>query len=126
MYRRWAVLLAVLALAASDARADTVADFYRGKLIKVVVGFASVRGDAPATSIREARRPGGPPLALAGSASGAPGNDVPMILRDTHRAQCQGRPIRASHLSLSPLDPAMATPERTRAASDRRSIPCRR
>jgi tripartite-type tricarboxylate transporter receptor subunit TctC len=179
MCRRWAVLLAVLALAASDARADTVADFYRGKLIKVVVGFASgggydvyarllarhfgkyipgnpslvvqnmpgagglraanfvyaaapkdgttigtfsrdmpllavlganagvqfdpqkftwigssssfvddayvliVRGDAPATSIGEARRPGGPPLVLAGSASGAPGNDVPMILRDT-------------------------------------------
>jgi tripartite-type tricarboxylate transporter receptor subunit TctC len=173
------VLLAVLALAASDARADTVADFYRGKLIKVVVGFASgggydvyarllarhfgkyipgnpslvvqnmpgagglraanfvyaaapkdgttigtfsrdmpllavlganagvqfdpqkftwigssssfvddayvlvVRGDAPATSIGEARRPGGASLVLAGSASGAPGNDVPMILRDT-------------------------------------------
>ena len=173
------MLLAILALAASDARADTVADFYRGKLIKVVVGFASgggydvyarllarhfgkyipgnpslvvqnmpgagglraanfvyaaapkdgttigtfsrdmallavlganagvqfdpqkftwigssssfvddayvlvVRGDAPATSIAQARRPDGPPLVLAGSASGAPGNDVPMILRDT-------------------------------------------
>src|SRR5262249_41021254 len=44
MCRRWAVLLAILALAASDARADTVADFYRGKLIKVVVGFASGGG----------------------------------------------------------------------------------
>jgi tripartite-type tricarboxylate transporter receptor subunit TctC len=179
MSRRWAAILAFLALAASDARADEVADFYRGKLIKVVVGFASgggydvyarllarhfgkyipgnpslvvqnmpgagglraanfvygaaskdgttigtfsrdipllavlganaavqfdprkftwigssssfvddayiliVRADAPATSIAEARRPGGSPLALAGSAEGASGSDVPVILRDT-------------------------------------------
>ena len=41
---RWAAILAFLALAASDARADAVADFYRGKLIKVVVGFASGGG----------------------------------------------------------------------------------
>jgi len=179
MFRRWAALLAFLALAAPDARADAVADFYRGKVIRVVVGFGSgggydvyarllaryfgkyipgnpslvvqnmpgagglraanfiyaaapkdgttigmfsrdmpllavlgttagvqfdprkftwigssssfvddayvliVRADAPATSIAEARRPGGPPLVLAGSGEGAPGNDVPMILRDT-------------------------------------------
>jgi tripartite-type tricarboxylate transporter receptor subunit TctC len=179
MCRRWAAIIAFLALAASDARADAVADFYRGKLVKVVVGFASgggydvyarllarhlgkyipgnpglvvqnmvgagglraanfiysaapkdgatigiltrdmpllavlganpaaqfdprkftwigssssfiddayvliVRADAPAASIAEARRPGGPPLVLAGSAEGAPGSDVPMILRDT-------------------------------------------
>jgi tripartite-type tricarboxylate transporter receptor subunit TctC len=179
MSRRWAAILVFLALAASDARADDVADFYRGKLIKVVVGFASgggydvyarllarhlgkyipgnpglvvqnmvgagglraanfvysaapkdgttigilsrdmpllavlgvnaavqfdprkftwigssssfvddayvliVRADAPAASIAEARRPGGPPLVLAGSAEGAPGSDVPVILRDT-------------------------------------------
>src|SRR5262249_40931221 len=30
-----------------------------------------------------ARRPGGPALVLAGSAEGAPGNDIPAILRDT-------------------------------------------
>src|SRR5258708_12539439 len=41
---RWAAILAFLALAAPDARADAVADFYRGKLIKVVVGFASGGG----------------------------------------------------------------------------------
>jgi tripartite-type tricarboxylate transporter receptor subunit TctC len=179
MGRRWAAILAFLALAASDARADAVADFYRGKLIKVIVGFASgggydvyarllgrhlgkhipgnpslvvqnmpgagglraanfvygaapkdgtiigtfardmpllgvlgtntavqfdprkftwigssssfvddayvlmVRADAPATSIAQARRPGGPPLVLAGSAEGAPGSDVPLILHNT-------------------------------------------
>jgi len=179
MFRRWAALLALLVLAVPDARADAVADFYRGKVIRVVVGFGSgggydvyarllaryfgkyipgnpslvvqnmpgagglraanfiyaaapkdgttigmfsrdmpllaalgttsgvqfdpqkftwigssssfvddayvliVRADAPATSIAEARRPGGPPLVLAGSGEGAPGNDVPMILRDT-------------------------------------------
>jgi tripartite-type tricarboxylate transporter receptor subunit TctC len=179
MCRRWAAILAFLAFAASDARADAVADFYRGKLIKVVVGFASgggydvyarllarhlgkhipgtpslvvqnmpgagglraanfvygaapkdgtiigtfardmpllavlgtntavqfdprkftwigssssfvddayvlmVRADAPATSIAQARRPGGPPLVLAGSAEGAPGSDVPLILHNT-------------------------------------------
>src|SRR5262245_7133657 len=178
MLRRWAAIFVLVALVASDARADDVADFYRGKLIKVVVGFASgggydvyarllarhfgkyipgnpglvvqnmvgagglraanfiysaapkdgtaigiltrdmpllavlgtnaavqfdprkftwigssssfvddayvlvVRADAPAASIAEARRPGGP-LVLAGSAEGAPGSDVPVILRDT-------------------------------------------
>jgi tripartite-type tricarboxylate transporter receptor subunit TctC len=179
MLGRWAVLLAFLALTASSARADSVGDFYKGKLIKVIVGFASgggydvyarllarhfgkyipgnpslvvqnmpgaggqraanfvytaapkdgttigifsrdtpllavlgtnsavqfdprkftwigssssfvddayvliVRADAPAASIAEARRPGGPLLVLAGSAEGAPGSDVPVILRDT-------------------------------------------
>jgi tripartite-type tricarboxylate transporter receptor subunit TctC len=173
------MLFAFLALAVPDARADAVADFYRGKLIRVIVGFGSgggydvyarvlgrhfgkyipgnpsvvvqnmpgagglraanfiytaapkdgttigilsrdmpllamlganagiqfeprkftwigssssfvddayvliVRADAPAASIAEARRPGGPLLVLAGSAEGAPGNDVPIILRDT-------------------------------------------
>src|SRR5262252_4121725 len=179
MFRRWAALPALLVLAVHDAGADAVADFYKGKVIRVVVGFGSgggydvyarllaryfgkyipgnpslvvqnmpgagglraanfiysaapkdgttigiftrdlpllavlgantavqfdpqkftwigssssfvddayvliVRADAPATSIAEARRPGGPPLVLAGSGEGAPGNDVPMILRDT-------------------------------------------
>jgi len=179
MLRRWAGIFVLVALASSEARADAVADFYRGKLIRVVVGFASgggydvyarllarhfgkhipgnpslvvqnmpgagglraanfvysaapkdgttigiftrdlpllavlgantavqfdprkftwigssssfvddayvliVRADAPATSIAEARRPGGPTLVLAGSAEGAPGSDVPAILRDT-------------------------------------------
>jgi tripartite-type tricarboxylate transporter receptor subunit TctC len=179
MWRRSAAILAFLAIVMSQARADAVADFYRGKLIKVVVGFGSgggydvyarllarhfgkhipgnptfvvqnmpgagglraanyiyaaapkdgttigtfsrdipllavmgtnsgaqfdprrfswlgssssfrddayllmVRTDTPATTIEEARRPGGPTLVLGGSGEGAPGNDVPMILRDT-------------------------------------------
>jgi tripartite-type tricarboxylate transporter receptor subunit TctC len=179
MRRRWAAIAAVLVLAATAARADPVADFYRGKTIRIVVGFGSgggydvyarvlsrhlgrhipgnpnvvvqnmpgagglraanfiyaaapkdgttigtfsrdmpllavlgtnsgvqfdprkftwlgssssfaddayvliVRADAPATSIAQATRPGGPTLVLGGSAEGAPGNDVPMILRDT-------------------------------------------
>jgi len=36
MFRRWAALLAFLALAVPGARADAVADFYRGKVIKVI------------------------------------------------------------------------------------------
>jgi tripartite-type tricarboxylate transporter receptor subunit TctC len=179
MWRRSAAILALLAVVMPEARADAVADFYKGKLIKVVVGFGSgggydvyarllarhfgkhipgnptfvvqnmpgagglraanfiyaaapkdgttigtfsrdmpllavmgtnsgvqfdprrftwlgssssfrddaylliVRTDAPATTIAQARRPGGPTLVLGGSAEGAPGNDVPMILRDT-------------------------------------------
>src|SRR5580658_7462955 len=178
MWRRWATIVAFLVLVAPQARADTVADFYKGKLIRVVVGFGSgggydvyarllsrhlgkhipgnptlvvqnmpgaggvraanfiyaaaprdgttigifsrdipliavmgtnsgvqfdprrftwlgssssfrddayvliVRSDAPVKSIEEARRPGGPVLVLGGSGEGAPGNDVPMILRD--------------------------------------------
>jgi tripartite-type tricarboxylate transporter receptor subunit TctC len=42
-----------------------------------------VRTDAPVKTIDEARRPGGEPLVLGGTAEGTTGNDVPMILRDT-------------------------------------------
>jgi tripartite-type tricarboxylate transporter receptor subunit TctC len=42
-----------------------------------------VRSDAPAHSIEEARRAGGPPLVLGGTAVGAAGSDVPILLRDT-------------------------------------------
>ena len=38
--------------------------------------------DAPVKSIEDARRAGGPPLVLGGTAEGATGNDVPMVLRD--------------------------------------------
>jgi len=41
-----------------------------------------VRKDAPVQSIADARRPGGPPLILGGTAEGSTGNDVPIILRD--------------------------------------------
>jgi tripartite-type tricarboxylate transporter receptor subunit TctC len=41
-----------------------------------------VRPDAAAKSIAEARRPGGPPLVLAGTGEGARDSDVPKILRD--------------------------------------------
>jgi tripartite-type tricarboxylate transporter receptor subunit TctC len=41
-----------------------------------------VRPGAPAQSIAEARRPGGPPLVLAGTGEGARDGDVPKILRD--------------------------------------------
>ena len=41
-----------------------------------------VRPDAAVTSIAEARRPGGPPLVLAGTGEGARDSDVPKILRD--------------------------------------------
>ena len=44
MCRRWAAILAVLALVMPEAHADAVADFYKGKLIKVVVGFGSGGG----------------------------------------------------------------------------------
>jgi tripartite-type tricarboxylate transporter receptor subunit TctC len=40
------------------------------------------RRDAPVKSIEQARRPGGPPLVLGGTAEGTSGNDVPTILRD--------------------------------------------
>ena len=179
MWKRWAAILAFLAAVLPQARADAVADFYKGKVIRIVVGFASgggydlyarllarhfgrhipgnptlvvqnmtgagglraanyiyaaapkdgttigtfsrdmpllavmgtnaavqfdplrftwlgssssfrddayllmVRADAPATTIAQARQTGGPPLVLSGSNEGAPGNDVPMILRDT-------------------------------------------
>jgi tripartite-type tricarboxylate transporter receptor subunit TctC len=42
-----------------------------------------VRADAPVKSIEDARRADGPPLVLGGTAEGATGNDVPILLRDT-------------------------------------------
>jgi tripartite-type tricarboxylate transporter receptor subunit TctC len=42
-----------------------------------------VRTDAPVKSIDQARRADGPPLVLGGTAEGATGGDVPVILRDT-------------------------------------------
>jgi tripartite-type tricarboxylate transporter receptor subunit TctC len=42
-----------------------------------------VRSDSPVKTIEEATRPGGEPLVLGGTAEGATGNDVPIILRDT-------------------------------------------
>jgi tripartite-type tricarboxylate transporter receptor subunit TctC len=42
-----------------------------------------VRPDAPALSIEDARRPGTRPITLGGTALGAAGSDVPLILRDT-------------------------------------------
>ena len=54
-----------------------------------------VRRDAPVKSIDEARRNDLPPLVLGGTAEGATGNDVPIILRDTiglHVKQVIGYP----------------------------------
>jgi len=41
-----------------------------------------VRKDAPTTSIEDARRPGGPPIVLGGTAEGTTGSDIPLVLRD--------------------------------------------
>jgi tripartite-type tricarboxylate transporter receptor subunit TctC len=41
-----------------------------------------VRKDAPVNSIEEARRPGGPPIVLGGTAEGTTGSDVPLVLRE--------------------------------------------
>jgi tripartite-type tricarboxylate transporter receptor subunit TctC len=41
-----------------------------------------LRADAPVKSIADARRAGGPPILLGGTAEGASGNDVPVVLRD--------------------------------------------
>jgi tripartite-type tricarboxylate transporter receptor subunit TctC len=41
-----------------------------------------LRKDAAVQSIDDARQPGGPPMVLGGTAEGATGNDVPVILRD--------------------------------------------
>jgi tripartite-type tricarboxylate transporter receptor subunit TctC len=41
-----------------------------------------IRKDAVVKSIEEARRPGGPPLVLGGSAEGSSGNDIPIIARE--------------------------------------------
>jgi tripartite-type tricarboxylate transporter receptor subunit TctC len=54
-----------------------------------------VRKDAPVKSIEEACRPDLPPLMLGGTAEGATGNDVPIILRDSiglHVKQVVGYP----------------------------------
>jgi tripartite-type tricarboxylate transporter receptor subunit TctC len=54
-----------------------------------------VRKDAPVKSIEEARRHDLPPLVLGGTAEGATGSDVPVILRDTiglHVKQVVGYP----------------------------------
>src|SRR5579864_5867372 len=39
MGKRWAAIFALLAFAAPEARAEAVADFYKGKIIRVMVGF---------------------------------------------------------------------------------------
>ena len=44
MDKRWAAIFALLAFAAIEARADTVADFYKGKIIRVMVGFGTGGG----------------------------------------------------------------------------------
>jgi tripartite-type tricarboxylate transporter receptor subunit TctC len=41
-----------------------------------------VRTDAPVKSIEDARRPGGPPIVLGGTAEGTTGSDIPLVLRD--------------------------------------------
>ncbi|MDO9443411.1 MAG: tripartite tricarboxylate transporter substrate-binding protein [Beijerinckiaceae bacterium] len=41
-----------------------------------------VRKDATVQSVADAQKPGGPPVVLGGTAEGATGNDVPVILRD--------------------------------------------
>jgi tripartite-type tricarboxylate transporter receptor subunit TctC len=41
-----------------------------------------VRKDAPVNSIEDARRPGGPPISLGGTAEGTSGSDIPLVLRD--------------------------------------------
>ena len=58
-----------------------------------------VRKDAPVKSIAEACRADLPPLVLGGTAEGATGNDVPIILRDTiglHVKQVVGYPDSAA------------------------------
>ncbi|MDB5508982.1 MAG: hypothetical protein JWL93_1451 [Hyphomicrobiales bacterium] len=40
------------------------------------------RKDAPVKSVADARKPGGPPLVLGGTAEGATGNDVSILLKD--------------------------------------------
>ena len=44
--------------------------------------FLMLRKDAPVKSIADARRPGGPPMVLGGTAEGSTSNDVPILLRD--------------------------------------------
>jgi tripartite-type tricarboxylate transporter receptor subunit TctC len=44
--------------------------------------FLFVRSDAQVNTIEDARRPGGPPLVLGGTAEGATGNDIATVVRD--------------------------------------------
>jgi tripartite-type tricarboxylate transporter receptor subunit TctC len=44
--------------------------------------FLMLRKDAPVKSIADARRPGGPPMVLGGTAEGSTSDDVPILLRD--------------------------------------------
>lgn len=44
--------------------------------------FLFVRKDAQVKSIEDARRPGGPPIVLGGTAEGATGNDIATVVRD--------------------------------------------
>src|ERR1700704_3817942 len=44
--------------------------------------FLFARTDAQVKSIEDARRPGGPPLVLGGTAEGATGNDIATVVRD--------------------------------------------
>jgi tripartite-type tricarboxylate transporter receptor subunit TctC len=76
-------LLAILkanAAAAFDPRKFTwlgsSSDFSRDAYLLMV------RKDAPVGSIEDARRPGGPPIVLGGTAEGTTGSDVPLVLRD--------------------------------------------
>lgn len=41
-----------------------------------------LRKDAPIQSIADARRPGGPPMVLGGTAEGSTSDDIPILLRD--------------------------------------------
>jgi tripartite-type tricarboxylate transporter receptor subunit TctC len=41
-----------------------------------------LRKDAPVKSIADARRPGGPPMVLGGTAEGSTSDDIPVLLRD--------------------------------------------
>lgn len=41
-----------------------------------------LRKDAPVKSVADARRPGGPPMVLGGTAEGSTSDDVPILLRD--------------------------------------------
>ena len=76
-------LLAILranAAAVFDPRKFTwrgsSSDFFRDAYILMV------RKDAPVNSVADARRPGGPPIIVGGTAEGTSGNDIPLVLRD--------------------------------------------
>jgi len=76
-------LLAILranAAAVFDPRKFTwlgsSSDFLRDAYILMV------RKDASVNSMADARRPGGPPIIVGGTAEGTSGNDIPLVLRD--------------------------------------------